>query len=287
MSELVEATGEAAEGLADALMTADARTEEALRSSSGFGLAVGAFIVGAGLGGALGYILRKRQLETKYNEISANEIAEMRQHYNKKAVALENTVDKPKLEDIVREQGYASEPPMAVTPPSSVVEAAKESTEEGVEETPIATEVISEDEPEVRNVFRDAEVVDEWDYHTELARRSPLKPYIIHVDEREEQHAYENTTLTYYESDDVVCNESDEVMSEAERERLIGEANLTKFGHGSGDNSIVYIRNDQLEIDFEVVRSPNSYAEEVHGFEPEPEIRHADRRRGRQSFDDE
>lgn len=274
-----EIVAEVAEEVADQA-THVAEVSRAL-SSRNLGFGFGGFIIGAGLGGALGYIFCKRKLEVKYHQIAAEEVAEMRQHYNEKIVALENT-EKPKLEDVVRDHGYApepTEPPMAVTPPTAVVEAAKEV----VEDEP---EVIEEDpEPEVRNVFQQAEVEDHWDYYAERAKRSPLHPYVIHRDEREEQHAYDGVTFTYYEEDDVLCNERDEVVSTEDRERILGEANLTKFGHGSGDASVVYIRNDQLEMDIEVIQSPNSYAEEVHGFEPE--IRHADRYRGRQPFDDE
>jgi hypothetical protein len=50
---------------------------------------------------------------------------------------------------------------------------------------------------------------------------------------------------------------------------LIGEKNLSRFGHGSQDPSVVYVRNDQLELVYEVVRSPQSYSEEVHGIKHE------------------
>lgn len=245
----------------------------------------GGVTVGLGLGGALGYFLARRQLETKYDQLAAEEIAEMRQHYNEKVVALENQTEKPKLDDIVKERGYAStEPPMAITPPEAVIDAAKEAVIQA--EDTAAGE--PPDEPVVRNIFRDPEPVeDDWDWHKERARRSPLKPYIIHIDEREEQDAYDDVTFTYFEADDVLCNERDEVVDPADRDRLIGEEHLSKFGHGSNSPDLLYIRNDQLEIDFEICLSPNSYAQEVHGFDPpEQELRHANRRL-RRTFDDD
>jgi hypothetical protein len=62
---------------------------------------------------------------------------------------------------------------------------------------------------------------------------------------------------------------TDEVIDPDNRDNLVGDKNLDRFGHGSNDAFIVYIRNDQLEIVYEVVLSPNSYAEEVHGFSHE------------------
>lgn len=239
----------------------------------------------AAAGAITGYYVAWKRLETKYAQISAEEIAEMREHYQAKMVSLDNQKVKRDLESIVTDKGYgqSTEPPMAVTPPENVVEAAKEAAE---------TEPKA---PETRNVFTEPavkpeevgkpQVHPEWDAHKERSRRSPLRPYVIHRDERQEHEAYDEVTVTYYEEDDVLCHESDEVIDEADRERLIGEASLEQFGHGSGDSSIVYVRNDVLKCDFEVVRSPNSYAEEVHGFQHSD----VDRRthHERTSFDDE
>lgn len=266
---------------------------EASRGLSGrnLGLALGGFVVGVGLGGTIGYILATRKLETKYSQIATDEIAEMQEHFNAKLRAQENTVGKTDLAEIVRERGYGGEkptaPPMAVSPPSRVVEEAAADEDE-----PIETEAIPEPEAaEEQNVFAqhgdDAKAPDEWDWHKERSRRSPKRPYIIHVDEREEQQAYKDVSLSYYEDDDVLAHNDDEntIIDEEEREKLVGEANLDKFGHGSGDPDAVFVRNDELEMDIEINRSPNSYAEDVHGFEPE--IRHSHRRTGRLEFDDD
>lgn len=239
----------------------------------------GGIAFGLAAGAAGGYFIAQRLLETKYNKIAETEIAEMREHYKNKEVARENTAAKEDLEDIIREKGYSVATPMAVTPPAAVVEAAANAAEEA--EVP---KIVKEVKPiEVRNVFAEARVIDTWQHHKELAKRSPVRPYVIHYDEREER-PYEEGTLTYYDADDVLCDEHDEVIGKDDRDQIIGEANLNKFGHGSNDASIVYIRNDRLETQYEVVRSPNSYAEEVHGFE------HADTKRYRKrriSDDDE
>lgn len=295
-------TNAAAEVVADvAEEVADQATHvaEVSRDLSGrsLGLAFGGFVVGVGLGAAVGYILASRRLETKYLQIAEDEIAEMRKHYKAKMVALESNTDKGDLEKIVRERGYATEdeptttPPMAVTPPLSVVEAVAEEEDEEDEdedeEVP-AVETQAEFEARERNAFREFGDANrdpgEWDWHAERSRRSPLRPYVIHIDERDEREGYDGVTFTYFEADDVLCNERDEVVNEEDREKLLGEANLDKFGHGSNDLNCVYIRNDQLQMIFEVCKSPNSY---VHEMGLEPEIRHSDRRRERMTFDDE
>lgn len=253
-------------------------------SGRGLALALGGFIVGSGVGGAIGYILAQRKLETKYAAFAASEIAEMREHYNRKFVAREEKGD---LEEIVQERGYSApestRPPMAVTPPASVVEAS-EIDEDEDDEIMVETEVVEQ------NVFRDVpqQEADGWDWHKERSRRSPHNPYVVHRDEIEEFDHYARTTLTYFDGDDVLCNEIDEILDQADRDRLIGEANLNKFGHGSGDDTLVYIRNDALETVFDVNLSERSYAQEVKGFDPpeDAELRHSHRRRER-AFDDE
>lgn len=254
------------------------RSGELVEPRSYSGLVLGGVVIGIGLGAAGGYFFARRRLETKYNQIAEEAIAEMREHYQNKILSVENTTQKPDLEEVVREQGY-SQPPMAVTPPSAIVDAL-ETAQEEEHENPTR---FDDAEPEVRNVFAQAD--DDWDFHAERTRRSPMRPYIIHRDEREEQQAYDEVTYTYYEEDDVLCNERDEIIGKDERDALIGEKHLGQFGHGSGDANLVYIRNDRLEMQMEVVRSPNSYTEEVRGLQHTDNSVH--RRRTRRSFDDE
>lgn len=236
--------------------------------------------VGVAAGAMLGFVIAYRKAEKKYNHIAEEEIAGMREHYHAKLLATENRILKPELEKIINDQGYSTEPPMGITPPTAVVEAA-----EAAKETEIVAEEVEEVDtrPEhVRNLFKESKPTYKWDYHEEKTRRSPHRPYVIHFDERGEKD-YEDQILTWYEADDVLCRDDDSIIDGAERERLVGERNLDRFGHGSGDVSIVFIRNDTLEAEYEICKSPNSYAEEVHGLSHSVEPR----RRGRFDDDDE
>lgn len=237
--------------------------------SGRLGLAFGALLLGAGIGGGVTFLLTRRKLELKYQQVAEEEIASMREHYLARTQALEGEAAKSELAEIIAEKGYtapdapAEGPPMAVQPPEAVTDAADDS-EMAEDDVEGANGVKS------RNVFRDQAArgpvaPDEWDWEAERSRRKDDVPYVIHRDERYEAEGYSTESLTYYEQDDVVCNDRDEIMDPATRDTLLGEDNLSKFGHGSGDPAIVYIQNDELEIVYEVVRSPNSYAEEVHG----------------------
>lgn len=296
------ATDAATEVVAD---VAEEVAEQALhvasasRGSDGgkVGLAVGAFLLGAGIGGGLVYILAKRALETKYQKIAAEAEEEMREHYTQKMVALESEAAKRPVKEIVEERGYSSpdadtsKPPMAISPPDAVKEQAKETLKDA---RPEAAKVIKEpqEHAEVKNVFEQHgdPPGDTWVHAEELKKRSPDRPYVIHLDERDEYDDYQPVSLTYFEGDDVVADGRDDIIGPEDRERLLGEKNLVKFGHGSQDPNVVYIRNDSLEIVYEVVKSTASYAEEVAGFRHEDYVRgnlERMRRREREQFSDD
>lgn len=123
-------------------------------------------------------------------------------------------------------------------------------------------------EPEevAQNVFSHAATIDGWDQDREEASRAPGRPYVISHDEyMENSYEHEQNTLTWYAGDEILADERESHLEDVEG--LVGEANLKLFGHGSRDSSIVYIRNEVKEIDFEVTLNKGTYAAEVLGFE--------------------
>jgi hypothetical protein len=107
----------------------------------------------------------------------------------------------------------------------------------------------------------------DWDYEIEIASRTSEAPYIIHKDEffATEAEGYSQCTLTYYKGDDVLLDDHDVPLYDAKK--IVGE-NLI-FGKGSEDPSIVYIRNDRLEAEYEVILDTGYYMVEVLGEELE------------------
>lgn len=219
----------------------------------------GLFLLGAaiGLSGgiAIGWGLASKRLRTKYQDLADEEIASMKGHYNAKAAAAEEREKKP-LTEVVEELGYKAQPPGHVA----------------------YHEVGSE--PEKTNVFdlpqpEPAELAEEVDVFQ--MERDPDVPYIIHKEEyNSTPEGYEQHTLTYFEGDDVLSNERDHIIED--QDEVIGLGNLSKFGIGSGDPNIVYIRNEKLKVDVEVVHSDGRFATEVHGFQPD-ELQHSSMRR--------
>lgn len=123
----------------------------------------------------------------------------------------------------------------------------------------IIDEVVEVEEVTVVSAFPD---VDEtWNYEEELKQRTPDAPYIIHRDEfYAEESGFDHSTLTYYEGDDVLCDENDTPIYNPHQ-----VASPLMFGKGSGDANVVHIRNEKLEAEYEVVRDRGHFAVEVLG----------------------
>jgi hypothetical protein len=58
--------------------------------------------------------------------------------------------------------------------------------------------------------------------------------------------------LEYFEEDDVLVDSRDSMIDN--KEYMIGENALERFGYLSGDPNVVYVRNERLGMDFEIVK---------------------------------
>ena len=176
----------------------------------------------------------------------------MKEHYNAKAAAVEER-EKPPLTEVVKDLGYTPE-----------------------EATPTPYHRVGS-EPEKQNVFDLPQPEIEEDVDVYQMERDPEVPYVIHKEEfNSTPEGYERHTLTFFEGDDVLSDERDKVIED--QDETIGLGNLSRFGVGSGDPNIVYVRNEKLKVDIEIVHSDGTYATEVHGFQPD-ELQHSSMRR--------
>jgi len=200
----------------------------------------GASLVSFVAGGASAYFITK----AKYEKIVEEEIAEAKLFYsrlNKRGEFSDPTTLASEYEDVIEELGYSVE--------TTFMESGELLTKNKYDKA----HHISDDEES------DFNYIEEVKYRTEDA------PYVISHDEYfQGEKDYTQVTLTYFEEDDILCDEKDSPINDTDN--TVGDDNLKKFGHGSKDNNIVYIRNDRVEIDFEVVRSKGNYAKDVLGF---------------------
>jgi hypothetical protein len=120
-----------------------------------------------------------------------------------------------------------------------------------------------------RSLKRSAEVKSESDVKSEpnvkkvtvtVSEPDPDVPYIISdVEFSEEYDHHEKLTLLYYRLDDVLCDDTDDVVEDAEE--VIGLEALDALDR----ETTVWVRNETLGMDYEVIGLNKSYAEDVHG----------------------
>lgn len=125
----------------------------------------------------------------------------------------------------------------------------------------------------VVNIIRQQDM--DWDYDEEERKReaNPNKPYIIHRDEFDNREAegFGRSQLMYYAGDDVLCDEGDVPVYEPKK--IVGEL---IFGKGSGDPSIVFVRNPVLEMEYEILLDPGHFIVEVLGETLEADLKQKD-----------
>lgn len=225
-------------------------------------LSTGIGVVSFGGGLAVGYILAKKRLQTET-------VVEVKEEITQ----LEFDFDEPAYKDI---EIYET-----LTGPYTGVQVV-ENIPTGDNRSVIEldhpdVEDDEDEEPEVHNVFH-ISLDKSWDYDSEVDARQQKKIYILHRDEYEnDENEWNNqSTLTFYEEDEVLCDEHDiPLVSGIE---IIREL---KFGHGSGDPNVCYIRDEKREAEYEVLRERGSYELIVLGGELQEELEAQDLRHSR------
>lgn len=85
------------------------------------------------------------------------------------------------------------------------------------------------------------------------------KPYVISPDEFGEMDDYECESLIYY-ADQVLADTADNMIEDVEG--LVGRESLGHFGEYEDDS--VFVRNDRLRTDFEILRDISRYEDMVN-----------------------
>ncbi len=142
-------------------------------------------------------------------------------------------------------------------------EEAEASSEEEAPEAPADVEdegeLATSDGSRRANAF--AQGGDTWDLVKELRSRKEGVPYVIHQDEfHAEEKGYHQYSLTYYAGDNIMMGEDDQPVYN--HNRVVGEL---KWGHGSGNPLMVYVRNDKHRAEYEITYVDGLFSEEVEG----------------------
>lgn len=219
-------------------------------------------IVGLGLGFFWGYRYNKKKLYADAmqhaEEVIKDEVSAMSEHYRSKTLALKDQTKDP-IEKIVEARGYKIETPGPAT---------REELQEEQEGTELPTRPLAAPVPLITDDIPNQS----WDYRTEHANREidNTLPHVIHKDEFNQFHAYTDVSYTYFPLDEVLADEDH--MPIENIADVVGAENLDRFGHGSGDPNVVFVRNNVRQLQIEIVRVPDqSYQEFMNGLHPEPE----------------
>lgn len=108
----------------------------------------------------------------------------------------------------------------------------------------------------------------QFDFERESKKRENNRPYIITVDQfLANPEGHEQVTVEWTGFHLMVPDVRHGGMSVDVDE--VDENHLHQFGYGSGDENIVYIRNDELERDYEILKETRDPEESLeHSFEP-------------------
>lgn len=194
-------------------------------------------IVGCAAGGVLGYGFAMKRLKARYDEELAAEVLATKKFYaimNKDGVVLESLSEK--IESSV-------EVPETV---KVVLDKYAGRTEKIQYHRPVekSTSIVTS------NIFADVAEVE--------------NPVLITEEEFEENGPeYTMASLTYYEGDNVLSDQADEVVDIKD----VGAENLQHFGEGEWDPNILYVMNKRIEHLFEINLSSGKFSVEVLGLE--------------------
>lgn len=89
----------------------------------------------------------------------------------------------------------------------------------------------------------------------------PNEPYVISPDDYGENDNYTQISLVYYAGDRVLADDEDEVVEDIED--TVGEDFAEHFGEYEDDS--VFIRNDRLRCDYEILRDNRSFSDVAEG----------------------
>lgn len=277
VEDTIEETLDAIEKSLDILEDGVTVTERTFRNNPA--VLIGVAVVAAGAAGFIAWKISEKRTSARYEEILKDEIEQAKELYMRLGKAGDYSTPESTVKALVPDEvvdavvSYSGREKQGGIRYDKVSDVpAPEPMEETVQV--VATE-------KTVNVFVESAVDPSvWDYNHEIANREPDKPYVISLAEfRENEEGHEQQTLQYYQGDDVLCDSRDEPIDAVDY--TVGDDNLVRFGHGSEDNNVVYIRNERLDTDFEVLRSAGHYQKEVLGLEPKEDLRHSQSRRPR------
>jgi hypothetical protein len=198
---------------------------------------------------AAGYGFCKKVLEQSYQDITDADHADLKKHY-------EDRLAKDMLE--YEEYLARGDEKAALTEPDRRVF-------ESTPEEPVIGSQREYDESLTRYQVGEAAAYLERPSAIVTASEDFPAPFVLTEEEfMRGDMSWPQSTLTYYEIDNVLADEKDEEVTADTRAKAIGNC-VNNFGEGSNDPSVVYVRSPALQHDYELIKSEGSFSKEVLG----------------------
>lgn len=260
----------------------NARIKAAISSKTG--TAVAATVLSASISAVITYKIANDRIEKQFAEKIEQELADTKKFFA-------TLQEKPSIADLVKDAGLEEldeailettvdqmadpRPPLGGNGDKGMLVqynklAGNYARNGGDDASPVSDGNIEQDlgvteveQPDggVANVFNETSPTDELPQRM-IEVRSSDRPYIITLDEFTESEN-DADTLTYYEEDGVLADSQDMPVDRVSED--VGDENLNKFGLGSNDSRMLYVRNEKIGMDYEIILHQGSFAEVVHG----------------------
>lgn len=236
---------------------------------------IGIFLLGAAIGSFITYRLivvgydeviepTEVNAEPKSNDMSVDRLAEELALYQAKKTQIIN-VDSPVNPDNISVEKLKEELNQAFGAKLQV-EKKKIEAEEEVNNCKVDYTAKAKQYVDAAEEIEEKEV----EFVSEPSKRDVNnEPYVIDIEEFSEgEETFDKITVYYYEYDNILIEAADAEDGEPEDiDATIGWGSLDCFGEGSVNPDIVYVRNEKLSIDYEVIRLRESYETSVLGYE--------------------
>jgi len=216
------------------------------------GLVLSGVGIGIAIGFVIGYRWNRAKIRAEAFRDSEEEVEKIREMYRDSARVIDR--HKPTIDEVIETRKYSTV--------EEVEEEPERPTRPPVPAGPPQRRIFEEPTPTIKLETGKSKNVG-WEYSEELASRSKDHPYIIHQDEYiENSTEYQQAVLTWYAGDEVLTDEDESPIENADE--VVDLNHMSKFGHGTDDFNVVFVRNDSIRMEYEICRSPNSYEDEVN-----------------------
>ena len=220
------------------------------------------FVGGALIGSGITYLAVHKHLEKKWETYALEEIQQVKETYKLLTDKHENPREAFKayverLDDLQYGPAEQEEDRQAEIIEKTVVEETITIETEAEERERVREEALYK----LKEHLEGGGAVRTIDISQEV--RTKNEPYVITLAEFLEDDEHDKLTMTYFQKDDTLIDETEEIIPDVDR--TVGTKNLSRFGDGSEDDSTVYVRNERLRGDIELTLDERSYVEVVLG----------------------